>query len=58
MPHISLTPERILEIRQARQKYGPANSWTGTTGNLATMLDELLKERERLIAELQCKCET
>ena len=51
-----MTPERLQEIVHARNTYGPANCWTGDTGKLATMIDELLKEIERLRKELEsCK---
>ncbi len=42
-----MTAERLAEIREAMNRYGPANSWTGTTGRLAEMIFELLKEREQ-----------
>lgn len=37
----------IRAIEEARNTYGPANCWTGTSGKLATYLDQLLKEREK-----------
>ena len=48
-----MTPERLAEIVCARNKYGSANCWTGDTGTLSTMLDELLTERERIVAALE-----
>ena len=57
-----MTPERIAEIRQAIQKYGPSNAWTGTTGTLAGMLHELLaafesqqKDHETALKILRCE---
>ena len=47
-----LLPERIQEITYARNTYGPANCWTGTTGTLATFIDELLRERKELLERL------
>lgn len=44
-----ISTERIREIEQAAKRYGPANCWTGTTGNLATMIHELLTERAELL---------
>ena len=39
----------IRAIEEARDTYGPSNCWTGTTGKLATYLDQLLKEREQYV---------
>ena len=39
----------IRAIEEARNTYGPSNCWTGTTGKLATYLDQLLKEREQYV---------
>lgn len=39
----SITPERLLEIRQTAQLYGASNGWAGTSGKLATMIVELLR---------------
>ena len=47
-----MTPERLQEIVYARNKYGSANCWTGETGTLAAMIDELLKECESHKANL------
>jgi hypothetical protein len=35
----------IKAIEEARNTYGPSNCWTGTSGKLATYIDQLLKER-------------
>lgn len=47
----TITPERIEEMRQAIRKYGSGNCWTGTTGTLAVMILELLKERNERIQD-------
>jgi hypothetical protein len=47
-----ITPERIAEMWQEARKYGSANCWTGTSGKLAAMIVELLKEREEREREL------
>jgi len=39
-----MPPERIEEIRQAAQRAGDCNGWTGTTGQLARFIMELLGE--------------
>ena len=39
----------IKAIEEARNTYGPANCWTGTSGKLATYLDQLLKERAQYV---------
>jgi len=45
-----MIPEpRLAEMRQAIATYGSANCWTGTTGTLAAMIFELLKERAELL---------
>jgi hypothetical protein len=41
-----ISNERIKTIEQAARLYGPANCWTGTSGNLAAMIIELLNERK------------
>ena len=52
-----LAKERLLEMFGWTAIYGPANSWTGTTGEAAAMIRELLRERiglkERLEAALE-----
>ena len=45
---ISMTPERLEEIRQFINTYGPANCWTGTVGTACTYIHELLKERKMI----------
>ena len=44
-PSIGMTAERIEEICEATTQFGPANCWSGTTGQLAGMIRELLRER-------------
>ena len=39
-----MTPERLEEIRQFINRYGPPNCWTGTLGTACTFIHELLKE--------------
>lgn len=36
-------------IFTASAMFGPANCWTGTTGDLCAMIRELLRERESLL---------
>lgn len=48
-PHEPLTQERIDEMLQATHRAGSANGWTGTSGTLATMVRELLRERYELL---------
>lgn len=48
-----LSVDRIEEMFDATCKYGPSNCWTGATGNLATMVRELLRERESLLQALR-----
>ena len=43
-----ITKERLIEIEQAARLFGPANCWTGTSGMLAEMIIELLREVEYL----------
>jgi hypothetical protein len=38
---------------EATCRYGSGNCWTGTTGELAAMIRELLAERENHINQLQ-----
>lgn len=33
--------------------FGPANCWTGTTGQLSHMVRDLLRERENLLAVVE-----
>lgn len=53
-----LTDERLNEMTRAIRLYGSANCWTGTTGTLATMISELLIEREELFERIQLGKET
>jgi hypothetical protein len=46
-------PDRLTEMRIAVQRHGPANCWTGTSGTLAGMVAELLREREELLATVE-----
>lgn len=39
----SMTPERLLEIRQTAELYGACYGWAGTSGRLAAMIVELLR---------------
>lgn len=48
-PHVPLTQERIDEMLAATHRAGSANGWTGTSGTLATMVRELLRERHELM---------
>jgi hypothetical protein len=41
---MGMTPERIIEIEQIARRFGSSNCWTGTTGTLAAIIMELLKE--------------
>jgi hypothetical protein len=44
-----MTPERLEEIEQIMRRFGSANCWTGTTGTLAAIIWELIKEIRRLM---------
>lgn len=44
-----LTEDRLQEMIELTSKAGPANCWTGTTGELSTMIRELMAEREQLL---------
>ena len=46
-----LSDERLSEMFTATCKYGSGNCWTGTSGTLASMVRELLREVEHLRAE-------
>lgn len=48
-PHEPLTQERIDEMFEWTNRYGPHNGWAGTSGTLATMVRELLRERHELM---------
>lgn len=43
----------LSQIEALAQKYGSANSWTGTTGQLAMHLLQLVREVRRLRALLE-----
>lgn len=47
-----ITPERRLQIEQTANTFGHCNGWTGTSGTLAHMIIELLREIKRLEEEL------
>lgn len=51
-PAEPLTEERMEAIFTASAMFGPANCWTGTTGDLCAMIRELLRERESLLATI------
>ena len=42
-----MTDERLAEIEMLARKYGSANCWTGTSGGLASVIIELIKEIRR-----------
>jgi len=43
-----LPKSRLAEMHAATCKYGSGNCWTGTGGDLCTMIRELLREVEHL----------
>jgi hypothetical protein len=43
-----LPDSRLSDMYTETCKYGSGNGWTGTTGNLCTMIRELLREVEHL----------
>lgn len=54
--HIRAVPYSEEEAAEAWiwvNRHGPSNAWTGTGGTAARMIGRLLKERERLLKELQ-----
>lgn len=51
--HDAIPQERIEDMFTASSIYGPANCWTGTSGELATMIRQLLREREWLLKQMQ-----
>lgn len=53
-----LSPERIAEIRCFRNKFGPGNCWTGSLGAACQIIDELLKERERILGARDDGCDS
>jgi hypothetical protein len=48
-PHEPMTQAVIDEAYRLTRVYGPANSWSGTTGSMAAMILELLRERHELL---------
>ena len=50
---IKMSPERLEQIHEHLRTFGPANCWTGTTGELCRMMFELLAEREILLMQLE-----
>jgi len=50
-----ITQGRLNGILHWMHLYGPPNCWTGTSGTAATMIRELLIDRERLAKELEAK---
>jgi hypothetical protein len=48
-----LSPERLAAMFLWTSQHGPPNCWTGTAGAAATMIRELLRERIRLVEELE-----
>ena len=51
-----LPQDRIEQMFLWTSRFGPANCWTGTSGEAATMIRELLRERLHLLAELRAEC--
>lgn len=47
-----MTPEELTEANQFVNRYGPVNSWTATYGTAARLIGRLLKERDRLVGEI------
>jgi hypothetical protein len=52
-PQQPITLERLAEIVATTYREGPVNSWTGTSGNHLTMIRELLRERIRLVEQIE-----
>lgn len=50
---IKMSPERLEQINEHLRTFGPANCWTGTTGELCRMIFELMVEREMLLMQLE-----
>ena len=50
-----LSEQRIREAFSWTSKHGPPNCWTGTTGHAATLIRELLREREQLLEAIASK---
>ena len=49
-----MTGERLQAMKHFINRFGSGNGWTGTVGEAATMIHELLKELELRDAELRC----
>lgn len=50
---IAMTEHELALIERQAQKYGSANSWTGTAGTLAKHLLQLVREVRGLRARLE-----
>ena len=48
-----LPPERLAAMFLWTTQHGSSNGWTGTFGTAATFIRELLRERIRLVEELE-----
>lgn len=48
-----LTSERLERMIELTSVTGPANCWTGTSGELSAMIRELLSERELLLRDIE-----
>lgn len=48
-----LTSERLERMVELTSIAGPANCWTGTSGELSAMIRELMAEREQLLREIE-----
>lgn len=46
------TEEEAAETRIFVAKFGPSNAWTATGGTAARIIGRLLRERNRLMAEV------
>lgn len=46
--YMPIPTERLAEMFAATCRYGSGNDWTGTTGGMAKMVRELLREVEHL----------
>ena len=53
MPDQPYTDEEAEEARLFSNRFGPANSWTATNGTAPRMIGRLLRERARLMAEVE-----
>lgn len=48
-----LSGERLERMVELTSVTGPANCWTGTSGELSAMIRELMAEREQLLREIE-----